>query len=359
MPQQKPTVFIGSSSEESATLTTVTRLLKPFATVTPWTCGDEFKRIGDYFLDSLITASENFDFAVLIFGPDDLVTSREELYYAPRDNVVFELGLFISKLGRTNTFIIAPRLWRSGLKILSDLQGLNIAEYDPPERKKDLEAHLKKVCKKIGEKMRQIGPAQPPTAPKGVTDVRRPIEDLLVAARTRKPKAHAHIRNIALDMEVTWPLLREMILHPDRPEQLRNITWQSVMIDPKEKEIQRHSSDTVSARVARDAEKQIKLFCEQHHGALEERGIKFECKAYGQLPIMHGFMFNNEVLFFSLCNVKRGRLVGSPTPYIEMSTSRAKPSDRTSKYFLEAFNGWFEYYWEHGRKIWPSGEHDL
>src|SRR4051794_8629562 len=113
---RKPSAFVGSSVESLPVLKIVAQLLSPFAQVTPWTDGDKFKQIGEYFLDSLINASGQFDFAVLVFGPHDVVYSPENVQQAPRDNRGFELGLFLSQLGRKRTFVIAPMVWQAGLK---------------------------------------------------------------------------------------------------------------------------------------------------------------------------------------------------------------------------------------------------
>lgn len=128
----KPRVFLGSSKESLPILSVVEKALTGVATLTPWTDPDAFRKPGDYFLDSLIQAAHAFDLAVLIFGKDDVVISRKLAQPAPRDNVVFELGLFMSTLARNRTIVVAPRVWRTRLKVLSDLAGLNLAEYDPP-----------------------------------------------------------------------------------------------------------------------------------------------------------------------------------------------------------------------------------
>jgi hypothetical protein len=344
----KPSVFVGSSVESLPVLNAVVRLLRPFAEVTAWTESDKFKQVGAFFLDSLIAASGLFDFAVLVFGPDDVVHSRELVQQAPRDNVVFELGLFLSKLGRTRTFVIAPRVWQTGLKILSDLHGLNLAEYDAPEREKDLERRLKESCKGIGRRMQELRSRQVPRGPRGVTDVRRPLEELIMVARALNTPVS--IRNIALDMEVTWPLVRDMLLLPEDTE---DVTWQSLMIDRHDEAIQLHSSGTVSTKVALDVEEKIKEFYDKNKVEIERRNIRFECKTYSALPTMHGFLFNGSVLFFSLCGFKDGKLVGAPNPYIKLEGPRKPSSDEAAAHFIEAFEDWFSYHWERGRTVWP------
>jgi predicted nucleotide-binding protein len=66
----------------------------------------------------MVVASAEFDFAVMVFTPDDVIESRKKVEKAPRDNVVFELGLFLSRPeGPQRTFVIAPYAWKTGLRI--------------------------------------------------------------------------------------------------------------------------------------------------------------------------------------------------------------------------------------------------
>jgi CRP/FNR family cyclic AMP-dependent transcriptional regulator len=67
------------------------------------------------------------DFAALVFGPDDKVMSRKIEEMAPRDNVVFELGLFMGDLKRERTFIVKEH--KADIKIPSDLLGLTPITY--------------------------------------------------------------------------------------------------------------------------------------------------------------------------------------------------------------------------------------
>ncbi len=67
------------------------------------------------------------DFAALILAPDDVVTSRENTVAAPRDNVVFELGMFIGALGHARTFLIQPL--DAEVKIPTDPMGFTPLTY--------------------------------------------------------------------------------------------------------------------------------------------------------------------------------------------------------------------------------------
>jgi CRP/FNR family transcriptional regulator, cyclic AMP receptor protein len=73
------------------------------------------------------------DFAFLVAAGDDTVSSRGKTSGAPRDNVVFELGLFMGALGRARTFLLVPR--GMDLKIPSDLLGVTPLQFDPGEPK--------------------------------------------------------------------------------------------------------------------------------------------------------------------------------------------------------------------------------
>ena len=56
-----------------------------------------------------------------------MIESRKKKQAAPRDNVIFELGLFMGALGRERTFIVKPR--HVDIKIPSDLLGVTFIEY--------------------------------------------------------------------------------------------------------------------------------------------------------------------------------------------------------------------------------------
>jgi predicted nucleotide-binding protein len=102
----KPTIFIGSSSEAISVVDAFQSHLEDVAEVIPWRYG-VFKS-GESTLESLLKALNRFDFAALILTPDDLVESRGGTSSSPRDNVIFEIGLFIGRLGRERVFIVSP-----------------------------------------------------------------------------------------------------------------------------------------------------------------------------------------------------------------------------------------------------------
>jgi len=71
--------------------------------------------------------SGQVDFAVLVLAPDDLTISRGKRKACPRDNTIFELGLFMGALSRDRTYIISPK--SLDLKIPTDLLGVTPLTY--------------------------------------------------------------------------------------------------------------------------------------------------------------------------------------------------------------------------------------
>ena len=127
---EKPRIFLGSSGKQEKLLKALERGLETVAQVEPWTTSFN---PGTTTLQRLIDLSHEVDFAAFVFAGDDWTSdgaptsdSPEPGEASPRDNVVFEAGLFGSALGMHRTFI----LHASGAKLPSDLLGLTTVRYD-------------------------------------------------------------------------------------------------------------------------------------------------------------------------------------------------------------------------------------
>jgi CRP/FNR family transcriptional regulator, cyclic AMP receptor protein len=135
-PNSTPRVFIGSSSESlpraqafKSSVEAEAESRKLDIGVTIW-CTGVFGA-SSFPIDDLEVQLGLSDFAVLVCGADDKVKSRGKRSDAPRDNVIFELGLFMGALSRARTFLLVPR--GVNVKIPSDLLGLTPLQYDPEE----------------------------------------------------------------------------------------------------------------------------------------------------------------------------------------------------------------------------------
>jgi predicted nucleotide-binding protein len=99
----RPRVFIGSSTEGLAIAEAIQLGLDSVAECTLWT--QATFQLGQATIESVVDASLSFDFAILVLTPDDSTDKRGNIAASPRDNILFELGLFTGTLGRARTFI--------------------------------------------------------------------------------------------------------------------------------------------------------------------------------------------------------------------------------------------------------------
>ena len=126
----KPRIFLGSSGKQAKLLQALTRGLEDVAHVDPWTTSFN---PGTTTLERLVELAHEVDFAAFVFAQDDWTAvntsappSTESGQASPRDNVVFEAGLFGGVLGMRRTFI----LHANGAKLPTDLLGLTSVRYE-------------------------------------------------------------------------------------------------------------------------------------------------------------------------------------------------------------------------------------
>src|SRR6187399_516875 len=126
----KPRLFLGSSGKQAKLLQALTRGLEDVAHVEPWTTSFN---PGTGTLERLLELTREVDFAAFVFAQDDWTAAGASAapesgsgQAAPRDNVVFEAGLFGGVLGMHRTFILHAH----GAKLPTDLLGLTCVRYD-------------------------------------------------------------------------------------------------------------------------------------------------------------------------------------------------------------------------------------
>ena len=97
-------------------------------------------------IEALQQVLVDVDFAALVLSPDDEVVSRGMTSYAPRDNVIFELGLFMGALGHARTFLTHPR--NVDTKVPTDVVGITPLTYDS-EFRGDTLAAMAPACDEL------------------------------------------------------------------------------------------------------------------------------------------------------------------------------------------------------------------
>jgi Predicted nucleotide-binding protein containing TIR-like domain len=140
----RPRIFLGSSGEQAKLVQAITRGLEVVADVEPWTT--TFNP-GRSTLDRLVELSQEVDFAAFVFAQDDWTTmaASQSGQASPRDNVVFEAGLFGGALGIRRTFILHAH----GSKLPTDLLGLTSVRYEPAAGAAEIRAINEKLRKAI------------------------------------------------------------------------------------------------------------------------------------------------------------------------------------------------------------------
>lgn len=132
----KPTLFIASSTEGLRFAHALQANLDEVAEGTVWNQG--VFGPGSMVLDVLTETVARSDFGVFVFSPDDLLRFRGQDLAAVRDNVLFEFGLFVGKLGRKRVFMVRPDdNLPFPLHLPTDLAGLLGAGYDATKVKPD------------------------------------------------------------------------------------------------------------------------------------------------------------------------------------------------------------------------------
>ena len=153
-PNDLPVLFIGSSVEGLAIAREIQLAFKhDQIKVRPWNMPGVFGP-GGVSIDVLMKEVDLSDFAAFVFGPDDKVFSRKEEYDAPRDNVIFELGLFMGQLDRNRSFIIKDH--HADIKLPTDLLGVSPITY-VAKKDEDLSAPVQTICTELRKIIKSVG----------------------------------------------------------------------------------------------------------------------------------------------------------------------------------------------------------
>jgi hypothetical protein len=151
--------FIGSSTEGLDAAYALQENLEFEASV--WSQG--FFEPSTATLNALLQKLGEFDFAVFVFSPDDVLRLRGDEFRAARDNVLFELGLFYGRLGAERCFFAMPR-GICDFHLPTDLLGIVPLTYFVARSDGNLIAALATAANQVRRTLRKVVQA-PPAAP--------------------------------------------------------------------------------------------------------------------------------------------------------------------------------------------------
>lgn len=166
---EKPRLFIASSREALQVAEAVNIKLEEVARVKQ---SDNAFDLSSMTLPALVERTKEADFAVFVFHKDDQTIIRGNTYSTVRDNVVFELGLFIGALSIEKCFVLVPKSVEGEFRLPTDLAGLTTSTYD--DSIEDMVDAVATSCARIKQAIRKIEattspetavPALPPVPP--------------------------------------------------------------------------------------------------------------------------------------------------------------------------------------------------
>lgn len=163
-------VFVASSSDALDVAYAVQENLQRDAELTVWD-QDSFPLTG-YPLNSLLELLDTFHFGIFVLTPDDDATIRARKTRISRDNVIFELGLFLGRHGIARCFILQEES-DGELHLPSDFAGVTVASFRAQRSDDNLRAALGPACNQIRKHIRKVQPrdlARPAVASDAMED---------------------------------------------------------------------------------------------------------------------------------------------------------------------------------------------
>ena len=140
----KPTIFIASSGKSKLIAEAIKLNFDKEADVDIWT--ENIFKLNEGTLETLMNRASYYDFFIAVFAADDVATINNKKTNITRDNVIFEFGLFLGRIGLDRTFFVLE----DGVKLFSDWNGITTTTF---VRRANLAAALGASCTRIREKM--------------------------------------------------------------------------------------------------------------------------------------------------------------------------------------------------------------
>ncbi len=125
MADQRPKIFIGSSTQGYATATKIKDCLSDKNDCTLWKDPLVWEANKSTF-DNLLRMVGNFDFGIFVATADDLTLANDKIVLQPRDNVILEMALFLGAMGQHKSFLLVE----NGVKLPTDFAGIYMPRFD-------------------------------------------------------------------------------------------------------------------------------------------------------------------------------------------------------------------------------------
>jgi Predicted nucleotide-binding protein containing TIR-like domain len=141
-------IFIGSAAEGLPVARLVKRYLSEWADTVLW--NERVFSFNKSYFETLLRSASLYDLGVLVATGDDFTRSRNKPFRAARDNVLFEFGLFLGRLGPRKVFFLREE----GTKLPSDLLGISLPTF-PAGAGRARNKALQNICDEIREMLAQ------------------------------------------------------------------------------------------------------------------------------------------------------------------------------------------------------------
>jgi Predicted nucleotide-binding protein containing TIR-like domain len=110
-----------------------------------WDRGDVFA-INRSFLDSLLRAAQRYHYGIFVATKDDPTEKKGVSIIEARDNVIFEMGLFLGSMGISRSFLLVEK----GVGLPSDFDGITMPRFsidDQESAKKAVAELVQAICR--------------------------------------------------------------------------------------------------------------------------------------------------------------------------------------------------------------------
>ncbi|MCI5162146.1 MAG: hypothetical protein D3917_09025 [Candidatus Electrothrix sp. AX5] len=168
-------------------------------------------------------------------------------------------------------------------------------------------------------------------------------------SKEHKEHSSLKIQNFGLDLALTLPWAMNNFLSDQGVE---NIIYNALVIDGSSDIINEyvgaggHINPDIKATLSK-----LNGFVDRDCNKLNARNVKIEIRAYHLPPVIHGFLVNDDNLYFSLTDIHNNRVDIVALPYLYLQ----KNSERNNRLF-RVYQSWFDYTWKKSRMIFKFSD---